>query len=369
MTSGGDQSWDFAQGLVSAMARGDGVAGAVRQLRRRLGASVGVLDLRGSVLLQAPDRESWPTKEILAAEGHTRRLDSVGVCVAAVELEGETVATLATMADSDCLPLLRMGADVIAMEMARLHALATGRRELVGRLLSDIVTGAIPDAEAAQRVAQFGIDGQNVNFVVLGQVDAPQDRLERYPWNLHALMRQRNEPYLRATIGDRLVLVVPSAAEVAAVAQHALRHLSRLGPRARVGISGSHSGIRGIRIGYYEAIDGLQLGTGINHQTRLNIGHALIASNLELPMFELADAALAPIVAHDERHSTDLLETLQTYLLCDCSVVETAKLLYIHRNTLRYRLTLIGKLTGRDVFSTGAQVHFWLAMQVRHRHS
>ncbi|MBB5174408.1 CdaR family transcriptional regulator [Texcoconibacillus texcoconensis] len=44
----------------------------------------------------------------------------------------------------------------------------------------------------------------------------------------------------------------------------------------------------------------------------------------------------------------DLLDTLEAYIACDGRVQETAERLYIHRNTLHYRLEKIKEVTGKD---------------------
>ncbi|QBJ97195.1 GAF domain-containing protein [Rhodococcus sp. ABRD24] len=59
---------------------------------------------------------------------------------------------------------------------------------------------------------------------------------------------------------------------------------------------------------------------------------------------------------YDHRHGTNLAATLDCYLATRCSAVETAKTLFIHRNTLRQRLTRIEEIIGRPVedFGDGA---------------
>ncbi|AHV95059.1 PucR family transcriptional regulator [Paenibacillus sabinae] len=49
----------------------------------------------------------------------------------------------------------------------------------------------------------------------------------------------------------------------------------------------------------------------------------------------------------------EMLVTLETFFQMDCNVSETAKKLYIHRNTLLYRLDKIKQETGADVRSFG----------------
>ena len=58
---------------------------------------------------------------------------------------------------------------------------------------------------------------------------------------------------------------------------------------------------------------------------------------------------LEPVVRYDSRYSTELVQTLVTYLGNDASTVRTASDLFAHRHTIRYRLDRVGELTGLDV--------------------
>jgi len=58
----------------------------------------------------------------------------------------------------------------------------------------------------------------------------------------------------------------------------------------------------------------------------------------------------------------ETLSTLETFFQLDCNVSETAKRLYIHRNTLLYRLDKIKQETGLDVRSFGDAVLVKLTM-------
>ncbi|KWX88029.1 polyketide synthase regulator [Paenibacillus riograndensis] len=65
----------------------------------------------------------------------------------------------------------------------------------------------------------------------------------------------------------------------------------------------------------------------------------------------------SPVLADKE-----MLLTLETFFEMDCNVSETAKKLYIHRNTLLYRLDKIKQETGADVRSFGDAAIVKLAM-------
>ncbi len=57
-------------------------------------------------------------------------------------------------------------------------------------------------------------------------------------------------------------------------------------------------------------------------------------------------AAVDLLIAYDRKRRTALLDTLERYLSERCSVIESARVLFIHPNTLRQRLGRIEELTG-----------------------
>ncbi|MGP5928694.1 PucR family transcriptional regulator [Corynebacterium glyciniphilum] len=79
----------------------------------------------------------------------------------------------------------------------------------------------------------------------------------------------------------------------------------------------------------------------------------------------LSDVVLAPLLRNDGRSGSSYVETLRTYLLLDCRMAETAEVLGVHTNTLRYRLQRIEALTGRDLHVTADRVDFYLALTLR----
>lgn len=60
-------------------------------------------------------------------------------------------------------------------------------------------------------------------------------------------------------------------------------------------------------------------------------------------------AQLKPLIHYDGQQGTQLLETLETYALHGGSASSAASTLYIHRNTLRQRLTRINELIGENI--------------------
>ena len=74
---------------------------------------------------------------------------------------------------------------------------------------------------------------------------------------------------------------------------------------------------------------------------------------------------LGPLLAYDDRHRAELLPTLREFLACSGSWNACAAKLYVHVNTVRYRIRRIEELTGRDLSCLDDQVNFLLALRIR----
>jgi sugar diacid utilization regulator/putative methionine-R-sulfoxide reductase with GAF domain len=71
----------------------------------------------------------------------------------------------------------------------------------------------------------------------------------------------------------------------------------------------------------------------------------LIAGPQGTPLNQFARDTIGPIIAHDAKHGTSLVETLRAYLDLNCNQLETAKRLFVHPKTVKYRLETIERLT------------------------
>ena len=60
-------------------------------------------------------------------------------------------------------------------------------------------------------------------------------------------------------------------------------------------------------------------------------------------------AGLLRLIRYDEVHGTELVRFLQVYLEQNCSIAESVRILYLHRNTFLYRLEKVRAILGTDL--------------------
>ena len=72
---------------------------------------------------------------------------------------------------------------------------------------------------------------------------------------------------------------------------------------------------------------------------------------------------IEPLAAYDEQYETELVTTIEAYLEADGNVAATAKGLFTHRHTVRYRLERVKELCGHDVSSTDGRERLSLGLK------
>jgi hypothetical protein len=75
--------------------------------------------------------------------------------------------------------------------------------------------------------------------------------------------------------------------------------------------------------------------------------------------------ALGPVIRYDTEHGTQLLATLYGYVEADHNAAEAARRLYIHPNTLAYRMRTIRRLLGGDPCRGDLRLQVELALKLR----
>jgi PucR family transcriptional regulator, purine catabolism regulatory protein len=72
---------------------------------------------------------------------------------------------------------------------------------------------------------------------------------------------------------------------------------------------------------------------------------------------------IGPLLDYDRDHGTELVESLRVFLTCNRSWQRAAKELFVHKQTLVYRIRRIEELTRRKLDSTADVAELWLALQ------
>jgi purine catabolism regulator len=232
-------------------------------------------------------------------------------------------------------------------------------REQAGQVLGDLGSGLLDDASTATRLEQVGLrPGRRYRMLVAEQRAGTRGDL--------ATMRIPNSLQATATAlveGQLIVVLDDDAGDPHIAAEVLLATTRAAGISARIGIGGVYPVGVALRWSWHEARDALaHLGDDeeIGQATRISLA-SLVLGAANTPVEQLAREVLAPLERSDAEHGTALIDTLDAWIEHSGAAAEVAEALGTHRNTVRYRIEQITRLTGLDPRITDDIVQFALA--------
>jgi sugar diacid utilization regulator len=365
--------------LTKIAVTGAGAAGIAHTLHELTGLPVAVEDRYGNLSAWAgPGRpEPYPKPPAYDRERLLRRLMVEGTSVR----DGDRVVALASprpgvlgvlalmdpgrRAAGPDLMALEYAATVLAVELARLRALADSELRVRRELTADLLAGT-DDESARQRAEALGYDlGRPHRVVVTEVAGRPDDDL------LYAVRRALREQGLTALAGTQAGSVVLLAAD-GDTDWETLRKaiMAQLGGgHCRMGVGDTRARPSELPRSLREAQLALRLQKASAAAEQASVFSDLDVFRMLSSVDDLADIEhfvdrwLGTLAGYDRRRHTDLLNTLSVYLRHGGGYEVTSRALSVHRSTLKYRLQRIRELTGYDL--TDPETHFNLQLATR----
>jgi hypothetical protein len=411
--------------LLSAVAEGAGLGAMFRLMSRELGAECWLLTGLGRVVGGTGPSLPEPLALRLACEYLRADRLPAAAEVTAPELNAGTYSLLPVGGEpritswflacagreQDWPHELRetvaeLAADV-ALERARLDAARTGDRKLAEAIVGMLAAGgegaAPAEIASLTRAAGLPPDGHYVVVALAAEADrSVGPDAGQWGRDLAAeLAAPLAEGALAAPLGEEVILLIPvlesaapenavpddnaaadSAPEDTASAAHAFADRIRsmdpvvAADRSRIrvtaGVSAPARGVTALAGALHEAGSARRL-AAIRGDAAVSVltsdevaSHELLLATVPPSVLRSFRARLlGPLLAYDDRHRAELLPTLREFLACSGSWNACAAKMYVHVNTVRYRIRRIEELTGRDLSSLNDQVDFYLALQIR----
>ena len=139
-----------------------------------------------------------------------------------------------------------------------------------------------------------------------------------------------------------------------------------------VGVSRLIRDIPGLRVAVRQGLDAWDLGRHIGNlespyfYDQMGLFRLLAELRGRDELSRFYDETLGDLVRYDREHNTDLVHTLQVFFDQNANASQTSRALYVHRNTLNYRLQRIVEITGLDLNDAEARLAFQLAIKIHH---
>jgi hypothetical protein len=332
--------------MVGAVLAGDGLERVAVIAALHAGAPVAVVVPR----LAAPVAAWAPYERYVAkrlAGGRPERPPEVCAEVPIVSGKQELGAVLLLGTGSpDAGDYLHVAAVAALTEVAVAEARDETEQTLRGSFLEELLTrDDLDPADVVRRAARLGCD------LSAGAVGLCADPGDRAPGRLLAAISGERPGALAQTVGGRVYALLPGSLE------DARRVAKRLG-QALVGISSHYSDASDARRALEEAdlVLGVTMAGGGPPAEDIGAGtyrllFRVLASHPE-EVKSFYEDTLAPLVRYDDQYATDLVGTLEAYLVQNCNMNATAQAIHAHRHTVSYRLERVKELSGLDPFTS-----------------
>ncbi len=330
-----DRGWSLADECARLAGLGADLPTVLAAVYGAISAPVAVYDSYGTVIAQHPHASSWPTAP-RAADGITAIPLPMGLdnaCLLAVK-ESRPSPTLPT--------LLGPVASIIALHLRPAALTGSHEREVAHLVVQCGNWQDATRADISRAMTAAGLDRQLETTVLIADMRA---ELQATSWQLRMAL---HDCFDTVCLGERE------------------ERLYAFGQRPRMDFESVAARLLGIHrqqplVLKQPVIDVEELRLALVHMQDLvrHVDGPVLAADLGLSAVVTATAGrgarraaerfLAPVLAHDAERNGMLLPTLRAYVRCDGQPGRACDELFIHRNTLAYRLRRIESLLGVDM--------------------
>ncbi|HEY8692021.1 MAG TPA: helix-turn-helix domain-containing protein [Chloroflexota bacterium] len=383
--------------LTQVAMQGKGLGGIAGEFARQTGKSVAIFDVRLQPLAEAGPEVSLGAQQRRRLELFARNpvplgqeptaewIDPQGqalprwAAVIPVNNRGAGLITLAAatedLTELDGL-LTARAAGVCAMEMVKERAVVEAETKIQGDFVRDVLRGSYAnEASALARATHLEWDLEAQHGVAALDVAASEGAATALR---SAISRRGVRPLVAAwDRGAAFIYPLPketSADDWRAAVEHIRVEVAgQLGLRSvSAGVGRAHSGLKGVQRSYGEADQALRAG-----QRLFGAGQTVAFAELgayrllaqlhgtaELRSFQ--QETLGELIDYDEKSGRQLLPTLEAFFTSNGNLSKTAEMLFVHRNTLMYRLKRIEELTGVTLDDPETRFDLQLALKMYH---
>lgn len=271
------------------------------------------------------------------------------------------------------------GAAAFALEMAKAKAVSEAKKALRGDFLEGLLAGTLPQREIERLASRLDHETSTPHAAMTFawvRKDAPSLRRLETAVNW-ALSTHGRAALVHIYGGVHICIFQELRAENDMDSAHELgrRILEQVRtefPKESIvaGMSGPATSLADWPRIYNEALQAMQLSERLQIQDEVvefgSLGVYRLLGQLEdVPAVRaFTRQVIGPLIEYDERHNSALVQTIDAYFNHHGNISQTAESLFVHRNTLLYRLERIQELTGHDLNQANMRLGLNLALKL-----
>ncbi|MEZ3159497.1 helix-turn-helix domain-containing protein [Microbacterium sp. BWT-B31] len=328
-----DRSWSLADECARLASQGADIATLLATIYAALQQPIAVYDAFSALIAQYPESVTWRTDQAphLQADVLTITLP-MGLrhpCLLAVRLLGSP---------TDVEALLAPVTSILALQLNRSVAVdASSQRDMKRFVDRCVAWSEFTRSDIANAFQELGLSRREETSLMVADMSGEHAALA---WQLRIALHDGFHEVRVTEIDERMIALTQlPREELSSVTERLLD----MDPTVPFVLHRPSRTVDELRIALVHGLDLVQ-----------HISEPLLAPTLGLSAVvaaaagrgarEAAERFLAPLIAHDEQRATELMPTLRTWLRNNAQPSRTCEDLFIHRNSLSYRLRRIESL-------------------------
>jgi purine catabolism regulator len=273
--------------------------------------------------------------------------------------------------------ILEQGALVCALEMARAKAIRETEKRLHGDLLTALLQENLLSRDALLWVQAMGLDPYQPHVAMRFAWDAHEPpSLRRLETLINGEIAHRGLRMIVSPVGAEAICFCPATAEPArpemalSFAQAVVDKANQEFPQIALccGIGALASGLPDWRTSFRQAGQALEMARRFGERRPLyfpdlSVYRLLLQMEHSPELLAFYQEILGPLLAHE--NSDELLRTLEVFFAHNSNLSQAAEALFVHRNTLVYRMERIAAITHLDLDAPETRLAVQLALHTR----
>ena len=342
----------------------------IHQMKDVVGRTIGVIDENGIVIACSELSRIGKSKQ--------RIKDELLYSQTYVVYDGYTYRFIGADTKTDCIVFVE-GDDSHAEKMSEILSISLGNIKGLydekydkGSFIKNVILDNILPSDIYIKSNELHLSGEQHRVVIVLKF---QNQPALAPFEIISQLTENDAHQYIINISEQDVVIVREVerdAEITEVEEYAANLLEQCaneyGAKVLIGISTAVEGLKDLAKAYKEARISIEVGKVFDIEKPIMSYESLGIGRLiyQLPI-TLCEIFLGEVFKKGALETLDreTLMTVQAFFENNLNVSETSRKLFVHRNTLVYRLEKIRKLTGLDLREFEHAVTFKVALMVK----
>ena len=266
-------------------------------------------------------------------------------------------------------------ADLIKDITIRIFVQSSTDEQISGALIHAIEQPEAQDLYTRDLLPHFDLDGTfQVALVSTGDLDK-MDTVERkriaYRMQLHLTNLTHNGHFFYYANYFVIIINAVSEEESGQILESFSErvHFKMPDRRVYIGVSDQVKDIENLHLAYKRALAAVEMAVkrerGLQYFDRMGMYRMLYLVEDRALLRDLSEKPLAPLIEYDREHNGEYVATLESYLRCGGSIKAMSDELFIHRNTILYRMANIKKLLNCNLEKPEEKLAYLVACMIR----